>query len=47
MPHPRITERAFVLRPLLELAPAIHIPGLGAAQDYAAAVADQRIELLT
>jgi len=47
VPHPRITERAFVLRPLLELAPAIHIPGLGAAQDYAAAVADQRIELLT
>lgn len=47
VPHPRITERAFVLRPLLELAPAIHIPGLGAAQDYAGAVADQRIELLT
>ena len=47
VPHPHITERAFVLVPLLELAPAIHIPGLGAAQDYAAAVADQRIDQIT
>ena len=46
VPHPRITERAFVLVPLLELAPAIHIPGRGAAQDYLAAVADQGISLI-
>jgi 2-amino-4-hydroxy-6-hydroxymethyldihydropteridine diphosphokinase len=33
VPHPRMSERAFVLRPLLELAEDICIPGRGAARD--------------
>ena len=46
VPHPRITERAFVLVPLLALAPAITVPGKGAASDYLAGVADQAISQL-
>jgi len=46
VPHPRMTERAFVLLPLLQLAAEIHIPGKGRAQDFVAAVADQRIQEL-
>ena len=43
VPHPRMMMRAFVLLPLLELDPAIHVPGLGPARDYLAAVRDQPI----
>ena len=46
VPHPRITERAFVLVPLLALAPAIVVPGLGPAQAYLAGVGDQAISQL-
>jgi 2-amino-4-hydroxy-6-hydroxymethyldihydropteridine diphosphokinase len=32
VPHPRLTEREFVLRPLVELVPTLKIPGKGTVQ---------------
>jgi 2-amino-4-hydroxy-6-hydroxymethyldihydropteridine diphosphokinase len=46
LPHPRMTERAFVLLPLLEIAPHIVIPGLGRAADHLAACVGQRVQPL-
>jgi 2-amino-4-hydroxy-6-hydroxymethyldihydropteridine diphosphokinase len=46
VPHPRMTGRAFVLKPLLELDAAIHIPGKGQAKDFLADVQDQRIQVI-
>ena len=44
VPHPRLTARAFVLIPLLQLNPFIKIPGQGSAHEFVPGVADQRIE---
>jgi len=44
VPHPRMHERAFVLRPLLELDSSISIPGKGKASAFLAACASQKVE---
>jgi len=42
VPHPRLHERAFVLRPLHELAPETLIPGRGPVRPWLDRVASQR-----
>lgn len=44
VPHPRLHQRAFVLKPLLELDPALSAPGLGDLRSHLPGVADQAIE---
>jgi len=46
VPHPRLHERAFVLYPLQEIAPALVIPGRGRIEDLFPACAGQGIERL-
>ena len=44
LPHPRMHQRAFVLRPLLDLDAQIEAPAIGRLDRFLDAVADQQIE---
>jgi 2-amino-4-hydroxy-6-hydroxymethyldihydropteridine diphosphokinase len=44
IPHPRLTQRAFALVPLVELDADVTVPGIGPAAAFLPSVADQRIE---
>jgi 2-amino-4-hydroxy-6-hydroxymethyldihydropteridine diphosphokinase len=44
VPHPRMTQRAFALIPLLQIDPLITIPGKGAAHTFVPGVAGQTIQ---
>jgi len=46
LPHPRLRQRAFVLLPLLELAPDLRLPGLMPLPDYLPGLRAQAIERL-
>jgi 2-amino-4-hydroxy-6-hydroxymethyldihydropteridine diphosphokinase len=46
IPHPQMHLRAFVLQPLLEIAAACEIPGIGPAATALEQCADQKLERL-
>lgn len=46
LPHPRMHERAFVLLPLSEIAPALEIPGQGPVSRLLRRCAGQRVQRL-
>ncbi len=47
VPHPHLHEREFALRPLLDIAPDVEIPGRGAASDWLAALHAQPVAIAT
>jgi 2-amino-4-hydroxy-6-hydroxymethyldihydropteridine diphosphokinase len=46
VPHPELAGRAFVLVPLLEIAPDLDVPGLARVRDLARAVGSDGVEAL-
>ncbi len=46
VPHPRMTQRAFVLIPMAELQPELELPGLGPLQELLPAVREQYLQRL-
>lgn len=46
LPHPRLHQRAFVLRPLLEIAPQLQVPGLGPLAPWLDRVREQPVTVL-
>jgi 2-amino-4-hydroxy-6-hydroxymethyldihydropteridine diphosphokinase len=46
VPHPRLHERAFVVRPLAQIAPDVMVRGFGRARDLLARVAGQQADKL-
>jgi 2-amino-4-hydroxy-6-hydroxymethyldihydropteridine diphosphokinase len=44
LPHPRMHERAFVLKPLLDIAPDMEIPGRGLARELLPFCKNQKVE---
>jgi len=46
VPHPRMHQRAFVLRPLAEIAPTASVPGRGTVAQLLLACTGQDVELM-
>lgn len=46
VPHPHLHQRAFALVPLLEIAPQVLIPGIGAASQALARIAPSEVQAL-
>ena len=44
LPHPRMHQRAFVLKPLMEISKDCFIPGRGTVAELLSACAEQRLE---
>ena len=46
LPHPRLHQRAFVLKPLLEIAPQLQVDGLGPLSSWLQKASDQAVRCL-